>query len=216
MFCYKSNAIMFEIRFSCAEADKFPSILQKFILILFVIFCGLPSLWLFGFQEKTHQFILLSLPITQTVPLMMMTLWMANIAITFPLHFVPVLDISDSFARHYRDTYWHYDNIVQKNQCNKYQVLRYMLRLLLVVMTYLVAYNVPEIGAFVGLVGSIGLSFLNFLFPIACHHALVKNNSNSRILLHILYSIVVLVAMSLGLINSYRVIQKHYGHAKTF
>lgn len=90
-------------------------------------------------------------------------------------------------------------------------MLRYFLRFLLVLMTYIVAYNVPEIGAFVGLVGSIGLSFLNFLFPIACHHALEKNNSNKRIFFHVVYCCLVLGAMTLGLINSYHTIQKFYG-----
>lgn len=113
MFCYKSNAILFELRFSTEKLDEFATVLKHFVITIFAIFCIFPSIMAFAFQEKTHQFILLSLPITETVPLIMMSIWMVNIAITFPIHFMPVLDQGDNIVRAYRDKYWKYDNIEQ-------------------------------------------------------------------------------------------------------
>jgi len=84
----------------------------------------------------------------------------------------------------------------------KYAVFRFSLRTFFVFSTYFTAYMVPEISAFVGLVGSIGLSFLNFLFPIMCYHALETEISSTRKTMHIIYAVIVILSMGLGLYNS--------------
>jgi len=172
------------------------------VIVIFVIFSSFPTIMSFGFQQKTHQFILLSMPITETMPLIVMCTWMLNIAITFPIHFMPVLDQGDNIVRAYRNRYWKYDNLEQQNNCRKYKVARFTLRSFFVLIVYLVAYKVPEISAFVGLVGSIGLGFMNFLFPIMSYHALETEISNTRKTVHIIYVLILLVSMGLGLYNS--------------
>lgn len=88
---FEADQLIFEFRDSMENPKEFKKFLSVAFLLIAIIYTLFPIICIYGFMEKTDEFVLFNLPQDNSICLLVQVLYMVSLCITFPLQLFPVL-----------------------------------------------------------------------------------------------------------------------------
>ena len=151
LYSLEGVGLILSLESSCKNPEKFPTLLKSVILGITVLMCIFGTAGYIAFGDKTQAPITLNLVGKGWAMFVKAALCLA-LYLTYPIMMFPVHGVVENLISTLRKT------------CP-----RITYRILLVVLTAVVAFTIPDFGKFLSLVGSSICVILGFIFPCYFH-----------------------------------------------
>lgn len=187
VYCYEGIGLVLPLEASMEEREAFPWVLKSSMFAVTALFTSFGVVGYMAYGDNTEGLITENLPggaITQILRVVLAI----GLFFTYPIMMFPVSQILDDLAIDMRQ--------------GQHPVKQNLIRLLLAVITGIVARSVPDFGLFISLVGSSCCALLAFVMPAAIHLSVHKEQiSNSAALVDI---VVICFGSMMGILGTYK------------
>lgn len=167
-YAFEGIGCIFSVRSSMKKPSNFLSILKTqmtLVTILYAIFPGSSEL---AYGQDTKEIILFNIPITYRICLGVQGLYVLAQLFGFPVQLHPVVNILESSKT--------FKNILfDKNGNNKNMLLRFGIRVILIIFMLTIAITTKSFNNFLNLLGSGVFVYLGYLLPIISYHFYFKS-----------------------------------------
>lgn len=166
IFVIECIGIVFEMRDSMKEPEKFEGILIKNFMIATALYTILPTIFYLSFGEEVQELIVFNIPIENPFGMLIQILYATALCISYPLQLFPVFIIIEDTIKGDKTK----KILLNKNQYSKQKFINkiknFSLRLIIVCLIILISWGIPSIAAFINLLGAFGSTTLGMLFPV--------------------------------------------------
>ncbi|CAD8092385.1 unnamed protein product [Paramecium sonneborni] len=218
ILCCEGVFTVLPIRDSMKNKFEFKSVASQSLLTAFGISIFLSLISSSTYQGNTQSIVLFSIenPILEVISLI---LYSISLLLTFPLQLFPAVQIIEQMFQKNMIEFINFNDIeensnqespISKNiastndkiddievdkddQVFEDRLLQIIIRSLLMITIYFIAYQIPHLSHFLNLIGSIFGSLLQFCFPVLVHIIYFKNSKSNRPVIQ--YAIILIVSM---------------------
>ena len=166
IFVIECIGIVFEMRDSMKEPEKFEGILIKNFIVATALYTILPTIFYMSFGEKVQELIVFNIPIENPFGMFVQILYATALCISYPLQLFPVFIIIEETIKGDKTKNF----ILDRNQYSKHKFMNkiktFSLRLIIVCLIILISWGIPSIATFINLLGAFGSTTLGMLFPV--------------------------------------------------
>ena len=167
VFVVECIAIVFEMRNSMKEPNKFESILMKNFIVATVIYTVFPTIYYLSFGDDVKELIIFNIPIENPLGMLVQILYAIALCISYPLQLFPVFFIAEKAI--FGDDKEEKDILLKKTKKQNKTLTKikiYFTRLIIVILIVLISWGIPGIAVFINLIGAFGSTTLGMLFPV--------------------------------------------------
>ncbi|KAK7079824.1 hypothetical protein SK128_017929 [Halocaridina rubra] len=204
IYAFEGIGLVLPLENQMKNPQRFRGPLGVLNIGMFIVVCLFAAMGFFGYLQygdEAHGSITLNLPpnegLAQAVKIMIAT----AVYLTYPLQMYVVYEI---FTPSVRDLF---------EGSAKKAIAEYVMRTALVIITFLLAAAIPNIGLFISLVGAVSSSALALIFPPILEIVTFwpdKGKYNSRLIKSILICLFGLVGFVTGTASSIQAIIKYF------
>lgn len=162
VYAFEGIGLIFPIRASMRTSSDFGKILRTVMFALTIMYLIFSSLSYIAFGESTIEIIFFNLPIDSMFYLTIQVLYAFALIFTYPLAMYPALQILETYAT--------IRKFVTGPENQPMQYRRYILRNIVNVFVFLIAFSLPSFGLFINLIGSLVYTYISFILTTSMYN----------------------------------------------
>lgn len=162
VYCYEGIGLVIPIESSMKNPNRYLTLLFSAMATISLLLISFGSIGYVAYGDDTQGIITTDLP-ADILTLLVRVFICFSLLMSFPIQLFPVVEIIEAYFFQVKTSFFEHK--------------RNLMRIALVILATFAAISIPHFGLVMGLIGSLGSSFLAFIVPSALHLRIFRDSS---------------------------------------